>query len=573
MMFLSLFLAAVVQLPGVTGGNLRARAFFDANNVKVGDPMTLTVDFLGDADFRSLHPPALSGHVKRSDWKVYDESAKTDTYRDARRLTYRVRPMRKGVLWFPALEFAYETPEGVRRTVKSNTVPVHAKTGSQVVVDEMDEVSRMPEPDALVLEPSTSLSDDERFAWRKACSRPTAAAFADFDFPEARLNEARCAVMEGNWAKALKLYAALEWKIGQTPAVERGIVAALARKYENPQAELPVWRQVGRPVLRYAWAGRTAIVAGAFAALALILYLAGKLIRLVACLGAALLLCLPSEGFAQGIFQQLEEQMNQMRREMHQSMGSGFSFGFGGGRQEPVQVLVSVEMSKKDVRVGDDFEFVISLEAPKSCSIGQIRITPSERFGMTFTGQAKNLSDGETRNPSNVVKRLSVPVRYDVPFKADISFAVSGMASRREDRNRMGGFFSFTSSTSFQAQSNPILVDVKPLPTDGQPEDYAGIVSADLALREHLDLVRVETNDVIQITYEMRASGFVPPDFLPEGAAFEMNRDSERSVISYRRFFVADGAAATPRLEISYYDPESRSYRRAACGGRRIEYK
>jgi hypothetical protein len=261
-----------------------------------------------------------------------------------------------------------------------------------------------------------------------------------------------------------------------------------------------------------------------------------------------------------------------MRRQMQQSMGGGFSFGFGNERQEPVKVLVSAEMSRKDVRVGDDFEFIISLEAPKSCSIGQIRITPSERFGMTFTGQAKNLSDGETANPSNVVKRISVPVRYDVPFKADISFDVSGMVSRREDRSRSGGFFSFTSSTSFQALSNPIAVEVKPLPTDGQPEDYTGIVSSDLELREHLDLVRVETNDVIQITYEMRASGFVPPDFLPEGAAFEMNRDSERSVITYRRFFVADGESATPRLEISYYDPESRSYRRAACGGKRIEY-
>ena len=572
MIFLSLILAAVIQLPGVTGGNLRARAFFDANNVKVGDPLTLTVDFLGDADFRSLHPPALSGYVKRGDWKIYDESAKTDTYRDARRLTYRVRPMRKGVLWFPPLEFAYETPEGGKRTVKSNTIPVHAKTGSQVVVDEMDEVSRMPEPAALVLEPSAAFSDDERFAWRKACAKPTAEAFKKFDFPEARLNEARCAVLEGNWAKALKIYSVLEWRIGQTPALERGIVAALARKYENPQAELPVWRQIGRPVLRYAWAGRAAIVAGAVAALALILYLAGKLIRLIACLGVTLVLCLPSESFAQGIFQQMEEQMQQMRRQMQQSMGGGFSFGFGNERQEPVKVLVSAEMSRKDVRVGDDFEFIISLEAPKSYSIGQIRITPSERFGMTFTGQAKNLPDGETRNPSNVVKRLSVPVRYDVPFKADISFDVSGMASRREDRNRTGGFFSFTSSTSFQAQSKPVAVEVKPLPADGQPEDYTGIVSADLELREHLDLVRVETNDVIQITYEMRASGFVPPDFLPEGAAFEMNRDSERSVITYRRFFVADGESATPRLEISYYDPESRSYRRAACGGKRIEY-
>lgn len=569
MTLLALVLAVVIQLPGVTGGKLRARAFFDANNVKVGDPLTLTVDFLGDADFQSLHPPALAPRVPRGDWKIYDESAKTDTYRDARRLTYRVRPMRKGVLWFPALEFSYESPEGMRRTVRANAIPVHVKTGSQVVVGGMDEVSRMPDPGGLVTETSFALSDDDRFAWRKACASPTAAAFARFDFPEARLNEARCAVLEGNWARALKIYAALEWKIGQTPGIERGMVAALARRYDNPQAELPVWRQIGRPVLRYAWGGRLALAVGAVAGLAAVLYLIGRIIRLIACLAAVLTVLLPAEGYAQGIFQQLEEQMQMMRQQMQRSVGAGFV----NERQEPVEVRVSVEMSRKDVRVGDDFEFIILLEAPKTCSIGQIRITPSERFGMSFTGQARNLPDEESEDPSNAVRRISVPVRYDVPFKSDIFFAVDGMVSRREDRNRRGGFFSFTSSTSFQSRSKPITVEVKPLPTDGQPEDYSGIVSADLALREYIDLKRVETNDVIQITYEMRADGFVPPDFMPQGAAFEINRDEARGVVSYRRFFIADGARTTPQLEISYYDPESRSYRRAACGGHRIEYR
>ena len=58
--FFSILLAAIIQLPGVTGENLRARAFFDANNVNVGDPLTLTVDFLGKADFAALHPPPLA---------------------------------------------------------------------------------------------------------------------------------------------------------------------------------------------------------------------------------------------------------------------------------------------------------------------------------------------------------------------------------------------------------------------------------------------------------------------------------------------------------------------------------
>lgn len=49
-------LLCVIELLGVSGGELRSRAFFDANNVKVGDPLVLTVDFIGDADFRALHP-------------------------------------------------------------------------------------------------------------------------------------------------------------------------------------------------------------------------------------------------------------------------------------------------------------------------------------------------------------------------------------------------------------------------------------------------------------------------------------------------------------------------------------
>ena len=571
MTFLAVLTAALIQLPGVTGENLRARAFFDANNVKVGDPLTLTVDFLGNADFKALHPPSLSDRVERGDWKVYDESAKTDTYRDARRLTYRVRPMRKGLLRFPALEFSYVTASGEKRTVKSNEIPVHSKSISRVAVAGMDEAVRMPQPDALIVEPPPSLSEDELFAWRKACAEPSAAAFARFDFPAARLNEARCAVMEGNWARAMKLYGRLEWILGQTPAVERGMVAALARRYENPHAQLPVWREVGRPILRHPWQWRLAIVAGGFLLLSALLWAAGKIIRMAACIAAALLLV--SDAAAQGIFRQMEEEMEQMRRQMRQSMGTSFSFGFGGESQEPVSVAVSVEPSKKELRVGDAFEFVVSLDVPKFCSIGQIRITPSEMFGMTVTGRAENLPDAKSDNPSNVVKRLSVPVRYDVPFRGEISFSVSGMVSRRNDRRRSGGFFSFTSSTSFRSESKPIAVDVRPPPESGQPEDYAGVVSADVSLREFLDIGEVETNDVIQITYELRAVGFIPADFMPKGAAFEIGRDERGGSATYRRFFVADGTNLTPRVEVPYYDPESKSYRRASCGGSPVKYR
>ena len=572
-------LLCAIELSGVTGTGLRARAFFDANNVKVGDPMVLTVDFLGEADFRSLHPPALSRSVDHRTWRLDDASAKTDTFRDARRLTYRVRPLREGVIWFPSLEFAYTGPDGVRRVVRSNDIPVHARGGAQVVIAGMDDgPDGLPDPPALVTEvTSCALSDDERFAWRKACASPSVDAFAAFGFPEAKMNEARCAILDGNWARAMKVYARLEWSVGQTPEMERGIVAALARRFDNPGAELPDLRQVLRPVLRHGWRGRVGVVVGGLAGFILVGWLLGRGIKALACIAVILLLALPAS--AQDIFQhmqQMQEQMEQQMQRMRQSFGGG-GFGFRLGEKEarePVTITASVATDRETLQVGEPFEFIISLEAPRTASIGQISMRPSEMFGLTVTGPAQNLADGRSKNPSNVVKRLSVPVRYDVPFRGEMSFAIDGMVSGRQ--TSFGGRMNLTFSNSFHCDTAPISVHIRPLPSAGQPDDFAGVVSEGLTVLELPDILRVETNDVVTITYRVRPKGYVPADFLPRGAAFEWSRQTDNNgkvqEIEYRRFFVADGAPATPVLSIPYYDPRKKAYKTATAGGMPLKY-
>ena len=589
---LSLLLAAI-QLVGVEGTDLRARAFFDANNVKVGDPLVLTIDFLGEADFKDLHPPALAKIVGRKDWKLDDVSAKTDTFRDARRLTYRVRPMREGVLWFPALEFEYEGPDGSKRITRSNEIPVHAKGGAQVNMDaEMsEETNEMPQPPELIADvrgrdapapksgnegggdvPSP-LSEDELFRWKKAMAKPTADAFTEFDFPVARMNEATCAIREGNWARAMKVYTALEWKIGQTPEIERGMIAALALKHDNPAVELPVWRQVLRPILRFGWKGRVGLVLGGFAVLAFLFWILGRGIRAVACL--TVVVGFASAANAQGLFQQMEEQMRRMQQQMQQSMGGGFFSHFGEKvEREPVRITANVATSKPVLQVGDPFEFIIALEYPKTASVGQIRLAPSESFGLVFTGQAQNLTDGKASNPSNVVKRLAVPARYDVPYKGNVSFSIEGMVTGRMTRNR--GTFTMSFSNSFQCDTPSLAVNVRPLPSANQPADFAGIISEDLRIHETCDILTVETNDVVTITYRMFPRGYVPADFLPKGSAFEWVRQTDRAgtvqEIEYRRYFVADGAAKTPELVIPYYDPRTKSYKSAKTGGTPLKY-
>ena len=563
-------LLAVIELTGVTGDNLRARAFFDANNVRVGDPLVLTVDFLGSADFASLHPPALSRSVSRSDWKLDDASAKTSTYLDARRLTYRIRPMREGVLWFPALEFEYSSTDGTKRLVRSNAIPVHAKPGADVVVDGMSESDNiaMPQPDDLIVSAPAGLSDDDLFSWRKACANPAADAFASFDFAEARLNEARCAILEGDWRRAIDVYSRLEWQIGQTPAIERGLIAALARRFQNPSVELPVWRQVGRPILRYGWKGRFALVFGGAAAFILVFWLLGRIIRILACIAVVAIFALPAVAQARDPFAEMEEMHRQMRAQMQQMISmptsGSFNISIGGEQQPNVEIAASVETSRSDIQVGDAFDFILRLEAPKGVGISQLQLTPSETFGLQQTGQSSQLVEEPSKNPSNVVMRMSVPVRYDVPFKGRMTFTVSGMSTVRQVAN--GGRFSFTSSTSFSRRTAPIEIDIKPLPSDNQPQNFSGIIADRVSVVESVDPKTVETNDVVTITYRMNHNGYLPEGWQPEGAAFEWTKGE------WRRYLVADGIEATPEVEVVYYDPSAKAYRTLKTGSTPLVY-
>ena len=85
-----------------------------------------------------------------------------------------------------------------------------------------------------------------------------------------------------------------------------------------------------------------------------------------------------------------------------------------------------------------------------------------------------------------------------------------------------------------------------------------------------------ERNDVICITYHLSwTGGYVPQDWMPAGADFEINRlgDSQFATISWRRFFVADGVSATPKVSFSWYLPAAKAYRKAEVGGKPLTYR
>ncbi len=566
-------LLGAISLDGVIADRLSADAAFDANNVRIGEPMMLRVDFIG-AELDDLHPPVLSSSVDSRVWKVDDASAKTVTGRDIRRLVYRVRPLREGLHAFPSLDFAYTTPDGKAATCSTPPLPVHVKPGQQAALAGIDaDVSGTRVlPDGILVSVSQPLGDDDAFAWRRACAHPTAEAFAAFDFPEARLNEAACATLSGNWAKALNIYTRLEWQIGQTPEIERGIIAALDAKTDGQVQMLPAWRELLRPVLRYAALGRILFLVVILAGLALLIFLCRRLIHIFACL---LVLAAAGSANAQDIFDLMNQQMERMFQQAQQ-MGNATRGGNGmqfqkttiinGGNMQTTQIIVngngtqqtivnneviapfeaklSLRADKDDVHIDESFELVLALERPKGYTVEGLRFGLSETFGLVADSELARLPPGTPSNPSNVVDRFSVRVHYTVPLKTRLGATVRGIARCRQ------GFF----GQDFAVRSPEIPLEIKPLPTDNQPPDFHGAVGAAFRLRQSVDRNFVETNDVVVVTRTAEFDGI-----LPTQAKWSCIAEGD-GCVSWREYFVADGRATVPPASLVYYDTKTRTY-------------
>lgn len=602
-------LFAAISLDGVTGDNLRAVATFDANRVRVGDPVILHIDFVGPADYSALHPPEISREVDAAIFKVDDLSARTETYELARRLTYRLRIARPGTHEFPPLTFIYKDRQtGAQRRVSTGAVPIRVRNWTQATLAGLDEeTGERPMPDGLVLHYPGVAGGDGEFAWRRACRCAKADAFVDFDFPEARLNEAACAILEGNWGRALRVYSTLEWRTGQTPAIERGLVAALSLKTDGAAVELPVWRQVCRPVLRFAWLGRMLIVLGVLAALVLLVFLAGRFIRWLAILAVMISIpFLPASAesspfdrigkrdpfyemrkLQEQMERQMQRQMQQMERQMRRQSGVRTSVSVNGvpvggtGEEAGAESLVArLSASRNGVHVGEPFDFVVSIEAPKTMALENIGFRASNLFGMTVTGRISQLADAPVTNrPDRVVHRFLVPVRYDVPIRQNLQFTVNGMMSQSSGRRNGFSFFSF--SQSFAVETQVLQLEIKPLPSAGQYSDFDGAVGTSFRMSVKYDHLDAVPDDVITGECTLFYRGFMPDECRPRLSAsvgvknfepFENGR-TEREAVRWKFYLVAsETAKATPVISLRYYNPETKKYHLVECAAQPIRH-
>lgn len=591
-MTLACILLSAISLGG-PGRNVEVAASVGSNNVTQGDLVSLSLEFRGMDDAESLAPPRLAKAFDAKEWRVDDATAKAETGYVERQaflgvqripvkktLVYSLRPVAPGVLTIPALEFTYtDSASGKEESVSTAPIPVRVKPGKAIAAA-AESAMRFAMPDGIVADLVSSrwnsaagMNDDDLFAWRKACADPTPGAFAKFDFPEARLNEAASELMTNNWARALEIYSKLEWSIGQCEELERGMKVALAQRAGVMKAELPLWRRALRPVLKFALFGRCIAAAIFLALVALALWLIRRSVRSLA--AVALVFAFAEAAFAQARLDPFAE-MERMRKEMDEQMNAVFGMGgmmggLGGGGMRmtingqaapEVNIKASVVPDKSDLTVGENFNFILSLEMPKSCTVQVAQFAPSRTAGWTLTGKPSVMADAASSDTNSVVRRISIPVRYDAPFEERLSCSVGGMYTCRI----VSGRSSSTFSQNFSAESAPVWMKVKPLPGTDKPADYTGVVAGKVDYRCKASRTKVATNDVVVLDCRLTIDGYIPP-----GAVKGGTRTGEKE-ISFKKYFVADGSPDTGKFSFSWYDPEAKDFKRLERPGVKLTY-
>lgn len=494
-------LAAAIPLGGVSGGRVWVQAELDGCNVRLGDPMSVTVSFLAPEgyDFKSLRPPSLADGVDETVWRLDKESARTQTLYSipqdestayGRTFTYGIRPLQEGLIEFPALSFSYENAaQGTPVTIATRPIPVHVRPAVEVALAETESPEReRPMPDGLLVDLSGSpwgsggkLNDDELFAWRKACANPTAEAFAAFAIPEARLNEAACEILSDNWARALKIYGSLEWQIGQVPAIERGMVAALAVKFQNPEVELPVWRQVLRPVLRFALWGRIACILSLAVLTGCLVWGVRRIIRALACLAV---LFLPLACLGVGFMDPFQIQMS----------------GFGDQPNMPdPDIRAKASVASEAQRTGEAFEMILEVSMDPTCALQSLEVRQPADGAIAVAGPAQSLSSGGAASGERRTERYSVPIRCNAPFDGTVSFDVVGQVRQQSETKGAHGFSSFSMSRPYGVATQSIALKVAGEP----PAGVAGEASDSFVARASVSGAEQLVGRPFEVVYEL----------------------------------------------------------------------
>ncbi len=119
---------------GGVGSSLTVDARLDTETCNVGDPLTITLETTGNVSIENLRPPLLSQMTNLvENFRVYDDSVKSETLPRGKRYQYRIRPINPGTLEIPPIGVSYyNTTDRKYVTAYSAPIPVRANAIQQI---------------------------------------------------------------------------------------------------------------------------------------------------------------------------------------------------------------------------------------------------------------------------------------------------------------------------------------------------------------------------------------------------------------------------------------------------------
>jgi hypothetical protein len=251
---------------------------------------------------------------------------------------------------------------------------------------------------------------------------------------------------------------------------------------------------------------------------------------------------------------------------------------------EPEDLFVSAEVSQH--RVYENEPVIVEYRIFTRVNVDSYSIT---RLPETTGFWVEDLSEsGEPRAERVVrdgVQYVMAPIRRVALFPTGPGartvepLAIEAQVRvRRRPRDLFEDFFSesvFARRVPVGRASEPIEIEVLPLPEDGKPPDFGGFVGS-LAVGASLDKMRAETNEAVTLRVHLDAEGNVralpepdiqfpadfevyPPD-VSERIDSSENRITGSKTFDYVVIPREPGRKSIPAIEVSYFDPDRRAY-------------
>jgi len=243
-------------------------------------------------------------------------------------------------------------------------------------------------------------------------------------------------------------------------------------------------------------------------------------------------------------------------------------------------LFIKAHLSKTKAYLGE--ELVLSFKIYTRVDVLQLNVTemPScDGFYMQegkVDGQTNETIDGVTYLVADVKKSFIIPLKSGKITIEPIELeCVISKPSNKKAKSFIEQFFGAYENIPVKIKSNPVTVEVLPLPEEGKPENFSGAVGS-YSMKAQINKESIKANESINLTIDISGEGnikLVDPlaiDF-PEGFETYDPKTNEKIIVgnrgvsgskSFDYLFIPryKGDYKIENIAFNYFDPDKKEY-------------